>query len=185
MRNKIITEYESFLEKLDIEDNDPDPIKDAKETLNNFEEDIEEFHKKKKDLSDLIENSEGEDIEKDIEKIIEKEENDNDLIKHHLAAQTLRKNILGQDNRVNYFSKLKQQRIDNKAAANTLSDKEEKEDQHDSLDKQIKDIDNNVDDVKSDMRENEKELKEKEKDLDDYIKDSEKKMDDARKELNR
>ena len=180
---KLITKYKLFLEDLEINDNDPDPISNAKKSLNTFEKDIADFHKKKQSLSDLIENSEGKDIEKDIEKIIGKGDDRNTLLVKYLSALTLKKNILKQQSRLEYYSKLKQQRIGNKTEANSLSDPEERKSQIDSITQQLKDIDDKSKEMDKSMKNNEKELKEKEKELDKYIKDSKKEMEKSMKEL--
>ena len=123
------------------------------------------------------------DIESDIESIVDKEDDRNQLLSQYLTVLTLRKNILTQQTRLEYFSKLKQQRIENKNDANSLSDQEEKQSQIDSLNQQLKDIEEKSADMNQKMKENEKELEEKEKELEDYIKDSKKEMEDSMKEL--
>jgi ABC-type transporter Mla subunit MlaD len=180
---KLITKYKLFLEALNINDDEPEVLKNAKETLNTFEEDLKEFNSKKQQLATLIENSDGKDIEKDIENIIGKGDERNELLSKYLTILTLRKNILQQQGRLEYFTKMKQQRRENISDINKLSDPEEKKQQMDSLNQQIADLDEKYKSMDNSLKENEKELKDKEKELDDYIKDSKKEMDDALKEL--
>jgi chromosome segregation ATPase len=180
---KLITKYHLFLEALDTSGDEPESIKNAKETLNTFEEDLHEFNNKKQELANLIENSDGEDIDKQIEAIIGKEDERNQLLGKYLTILTLRKNILKQQGRLEYYTKLKQQRKENLTDANKLSDPEERQNQLDSIKKQLSELDDKYNDMDNSLKENEKLLTDKEKELDDYIKDSKKEMDDALKEL--
>jgi len=180
---EIIKNYIKFLESIEISDHDPNEIKDAKNTLNDFEEDISEFNQKKQSLSNLINNSDGKDVSKDIEKIVGKTGEKNGLLSKYLTILTLQKNILKQQDRLKYYTELKKQRISNKSEANSLDDPDERKDQIDSLNQQLADINDKSTDMNKKLNDNKKLLKDKEKDLDTYIKDTKKRFDDANKKL--
>jgi len=181
---KYLKKYNNFLvESITINNDDSASLKSAKEKINSFEKDIQEFNQKKSQLSTVVNNSDPDkDISSDIEKIVGKGEERNKLLGQYLTILNIRKNIIKQSDRLSYYTDIKKQAIANKANANKLSGDEKKQ-QLEKLNDQIKDAEENYKSMKDKIIENEKELKEKEKELDNWIKETKEEFNKLIKEL--
>ena len=183
---KIFTKYQLFKEAMEITDSDPDPVVAAKDRLNSYEDNIEEFNKEKGKLENLVMNAKpGEDIDDKVKDIIGEGDDVNDLLSRLLEVLLLTRQVAQGEARLGYFTRLKGERQGDIQATNQLSDEEEKQQQIESLTKQIEDIDAKYKSMQDNIKQWKKEMDEKRKELDEYVNDTTEDIEDNVKDMDK
>jgi|AntRauTorckE6833_2_1112554.scaffolds.fasta_scaffold88547_1 predicted nucleic acid-binding Zn-ribbon protein len=173
-------------ERLEYGEDDSQSKKLATDSLNKKIEQIKHYNNRKDSLEKLILDNRGKDakdISKNIEDIIEDTDGvRNPFLSMYVSIVNKMKRIEEMKDKLDYFDKLKGERKSDLSAVKTLSDSNDRTEQTDKLNNQIKEIDENVSDMKDKIKELEKEIEEDRKDMEDHIKEVEQEFKDNVKE---
>lgn len=177
---KYIKRHKLVRENISANQEDSKSVKSLEERFDKLKSDISEFNMKKSNLESTVMNNKD---NKDISNVVDKIINDNTFLRKYYSIVSKMKSVQNAKDRVSYYTDLLRNRRSDISMLNRLSDPEERKEQKDKLDNQIKDILEKKRGMEDKVKELDKKIADEKKELDIYMKDLEKSIKDDIKKL--